>query len=208
MNLGSGTPLVFNSDDGSPLVPEQMRQCCHPHRVEDPLSSPLTLQYSGVIEATGGPLKTRAAQLAMQSGGCDTLSIDILEASRLAASAIDRPLGATGLTPDERWQDRVPLTPEQWSALRLLVAQKTADITQLIQHYRIGKALDHRMTTNDRATFARIATRRDFVELGHLHIRRPTRTMSTRSHDCSSEDQTSSTFSCTASPKRSARVGL
>jgi hypothetical protein len=120
--------------------------------------------------------------------GCDTWSSDILEASRLAANALNRPWGPKNATPDERWHARAPLTPEQRSTLRTIVAQKTLDITQSIQRERLEKALDQRMTANDRATVARVAIRQALVELGHLHIRRPTPTMSTQNKAGSSEN--------------------
>ena len=167
-----GPPLVLKSDNGSPFIAESTRECCRRHQVVNLLSPPLTPSYNGSVEATGGALKARAAQLAV-ADGCDTWSSDILEASRVAANTLNRPWGRSGPTPDERWHARAAITADQRDALATLIAQKNTDITQSIQRERRAKALADQLTANDRATVARVAIRQALVELGHLQIRRP-----------------------------------
>ena len=106
-----GPPLLLKSDNGSPFIAEATLACCRLHRVVNLLSPPLTPRYNGSIEATGGQLKARAAQLLL-CNACDRWTSDILEASRLAANALNRPWGPSAPTPDERWRDRPPITPE------------------------------------------------------------------------------------------------
>ncbi len=56
------------------------------------------------------------------------------------------------VSPEEVAASNRRLSPEQPSAQQALVAQKTLDLTQSIQRERLEKALDQRMTANDRAT--------------------------------------------------------
>lgn len=174
-----GPPLVLKSDNGSPFIAESTRDCCRAHRVVNLLSPPLTPSYNGSIEATGGALKARAAEI-IRINGCDTWTSDILEASRVAANTLNRPWGPSGPTPEERWHARPAITAAQRDALATLIAQKNTDITQSIQRERRAKALADELTdtgfalsANDRATVARVAIRQALVELGHLQIRRP-----------------------------------
>ncbi len=165
-------PLVLKSDNGSPFIADVTRQLCQRHQVLNLLSPPLTPQYNGSIEATGGQLKTRAALIARQLA-CDTWSSDILEAARLAANALNRPWGPSAPTPDECWLGRRACDDRQRAALAALAASKTTAIEQSIQRERQLKGLAPDLTAACAATVARTAIRQALVELGYLQIRRP-----------------------------------
>jgi hypothetical protein len=144
------------------------------------LSPPLTPQYNGSVEATGGALKTRAALLA-QLSSCDTWTSDILEAARLHANALNKPWGPAAPSPAERWLHKQPIEKEQRASLAALIDQKTNEITQSVKRERQEKGLAIELTAACAATVARTAIRQALVELGYLLIRRPTIT-STKSN--------------------------
>ncbi len=168
-------PLVLKSDNGSPFIAADTREVCSSNRVINLLSPPLTPQYNGSVEAAGGQLKTRAAQIA-QRHLCLTWSSDILESARLTANALNRPWGPSAPSPDERWGRRQQISGVQRQSLATLVDQKNIDITQSIQRQRRQNGLDAEMTAACRATVARTAIRQALVELGYLQIRSPTNT--------------------------------
>jgi transposase InsO family protein len=165
-------PLVLKTDNGSPFIADQTRELFRRNAVVNLLSPPLTPQYNGSIEATGGQLKTRAALLA-QLGTCDTWTSDILEAARLHANALNKPWGPAAPTPDQRWLSRGPIDKTQRASLAALIAQKTIDITQSIQRERLLKGFAIELSAACAATVARTAIRQALVELGYLQIRRP-----------------------------------
>jgi transposase InsO family protein len=165
-------PLILKSDNGSPFIAADTREACRSNSVINLLSPPLTPQYNGSIEAAGGQLKTRAAQIA-QHRQCDTWSSDILESARLSANALNRPWGLSAPTPDERWNQRQPIGDAPRQSLATLIEQKKLDITQSIQRERLQKGLATEMTAACTATVARTAIRQSLVELGYLQIRRP-----------------------------------
>lgn len=165
-------PLVLKTDNGSPFIAQETRCFCRQQGVVNLLSPALTPQYNGSIEAAGGQLKARAALIAQQQS-CDPSSGDILEAARLHGNALNRPWGTAGPTPDQRWNQRLPIGIEQRHSLAALIEQKNFDITQSIQRQRTQKGLSSEFTAADRATVARTATRQALVELGYLQIRRP-----------------------------------
>lgn len=179
-------PLVLKTDNGSPFIAEQTRQLLLAHSVVNLLSPPLTPQYNGSIEATGGQLKTRAALLA-QLSSCDTWTSDILEAARLEANTLSKPWGPSAPTPDQRWAARPPVQPEQRASLAALIQRKTSDITLSIQRERLQKGLAIELSAACTATVARTAIRQALVELGYLQIRRPA-IMSTQSKPVSSKN--------------------
>ena len=104
---------------------------------------------------------------------CDTWTSDILEASRLAANALNRPWGPSAPTPDERWRDRPPITTEQRDAFAALTSARTADLTQSLQRQRRQQGLATELTAACAAAVARTAIRQALEELGYLQIRRP-----------------------------------
>ena len=177
-------PLVLKTDNGSPFIAADTRDLCKEHGVVNLLSPPLTPQYNGSIEATGGQLKTRAAWIAQQQA-CDIWTSDILEAARAAANGLNRPWGPSAPTPDQRWLQRRPIDGEQRASLATLIAQKTIDITQSIQRERQAKGLAIELTAACRASVARTATRQALVELGYLQIRRPANTSTQSNADLS-----------------------
>ena len=142
-------------------------------------SPPITPQYNGSVEATGGQLKTRAAFIAARQS-CSNWTSDILEAARLSANALNRPWGPAAPTPLSRWQERTNIEQSQREQFAKQIQQNNLDITRSIQREREEKGLDSTMTAACVATVARTAIRQALVELGYLFIRRPA-TMSTES---------------------------
>lgn len=170
-----GPPLVLKSDNGSPFTAQTTRDFCGKSGVTNLLSPPLTPQYNGSIESTpggGGQFKTRAALIAQQQA-CGLWTSDLIEPARLAGNALNRPWGATGLTPDQRWLQRPAIADQQRTRLAQLIADKQCAITQSIQRERRLSGLADQQTAACRTTVARTATRQALVELGYLQLTRP-----------------------------------
>ena len=141
------------------------------------LSPPLTPQYNGSIESApgcGGQHKTRrGTALIAQQQACSLWTSDLIEAARLAGNALNRPWGAAGLTPDQRWLQRPAIADQQRTRLAQLVADKQCAITQSIQRERRLNGLADKQIAACKATVARTAIRQALVELGYLQLRRP-----------------------------------
>ena len=167
-----GPPLVLKSDNGSPFTAQATRELCRDNGVANLLSPPLTPQYNGSIESTGGQLKTRAALIAQQQA-CDLWTRDLIEAARLAGNALNRPWGAAGSTPAQRWLERHSIADTKRTRLAQLVADKQCAITQSIQRERRLNGLADKQIAACKATVARTAIRQALVELGYLQLRRP-----------------------------------
>ncbi len=76
-------------------------------------SPPHTPRYNGAIEAGIGSLKTRTQRYAAKDGHPGYWTTDDVAAAQVEANATARPQGETGPTPNDLWQTRRPITPEE-----------------------------------------------------------------------------------------------
>ena len=93
-------------------------------------SPPGTARYNGAVEAGIGSLKARLHHVAAAQGRAASptcapstgLRTGDLEAARLEANIEARPWGRAGPSPEQRWNERSPITIEQREAFGVVLA--------------------------------------------------------------------------------------
>jgi hypothetical protein len=123
-----GPPLVLKSDNGSPFTAEATLDFLHTWDVFALFSPPQTPRYNGAIEAGICSLKTRTERQATQHGRPTCWTCDDAAAAQAEANATARPQGPTGPTPDELWQARRTLTPEERILLHASVDEQRHEV--------------------------------------------------------------------------------
>ena len=119
-----GAPLVLKTDNGSPFCAEATLDFLHQAGVESLFSPPGTPRYNGAVEAGIGSLKTRSERHASHRGRPAAWSLDDLAAAQAEANSQARPHGPQGPAPDQAWNARRSLTPEQRTRFQATVAQQ------------------------------------------------------------------------------------
>jgi hypothetical protein len=160
-------PLVLKSDNGSPFIAEVFRMLLIRWKVTALLSPPHWPLYNGAIEAGFSASKTRIYLEAARHGRTDHWLADDVEAARQFANCASRPWGKLGPTPQQRWDGRSPITPQQ----RADFQKALADQEQRVRA-ELGLALIPDLDPKDRATVARESTRRALEGLGYLQVQR------------------------------------
>jgi transposase InsO family protein len=118
-----GAPLVLKSDNGSPFIAEELEAVLSRWGVWQ-LFSPVRLpSYNGSCEAGIGSMKTRTHHQATLRGHPGEWTCDDAEAARLQANATARPWGPHGPFPEEAWQRRLRISPEERAAFAESVRQ-------------------------------------------------------------------------------------
>ncbi len=130
------------------------------------MSPPCTPRYNGSVEAGAGTLKTRIIYHAAKHGMLGAWTSDDVEAARLQGNCATWPWGSCGLTPQETWEHRSPITPERRSEFRSTVAQKALELRQ--RFFLEGENLDPRPA----AAIRRAAIRAALESLGLLTVRK------------------------------------
>ena len=157
---------MLKSDNGSAFIAEALQDLLAAKSIENLRSPSWTPEYNGSCEAGNGAMAARTRCLAARRGTGEW-SADDCETARSLANAFVRPRGLHGLTPDEAWAARSPITPDERARFRMLVAQCERE-TRLDR----GLPLDLHLTGSDQAAITRAAIRRALVALGLLSIRR------------------------------------
>ena len=116
-----GAPLVLKSDNGSACGDTEVQRLCTRFGVRNLFSPPRTPRYNGSIEAGISSLTTRTEQAAARRGCPDDWTYDDAELARWEANATARPRGINGPSPDELWNARTPVTPEERDAFQQTV---------------------------------------------------------------------------------------
>jgi hypothetical protein len=170
-----GPPLVLKSDNGGPFQGTAVTTLLAQWRVENLCSPAYTPSYNGSVEATGGCVKARLAELARRQGPGGWSSSDHLEAARQAANQCNRPWGVTGPTPSECWQQRQRLCGVERFAFAQKVIWLRAHIAADLAEQRRARGLPPvpDSATYARSTVDRASIRQALVALGYLEIRRP-----------------------------------
>jgi len=162
-----GPPLLAKADNGSPFISQELKDLLRLWEVTLLLSPPYWPQYNGSIEAGFGSAKTRIHIEAARHGRMDHWLLDDVEAARLLANGDSRPWGVTGPTPQERWDRRAPITPQQRQDFRQAVCQHKKTIRA-----ELGYRPDEELKRRARATLDREAISRALQGLGYLHVAR------------------------------------
>ena len=118
--LEHGPPLVLKADNGSAFIAEDTRDFLCQHGVVLLRSPPYTPTYNGACEAGNGTVKHLAHTIACRHGRPGRWTLDDLEAARLWANRriTDR---AQSQTPQQRFAQRPPITPDQRRELRCAI---------------------------------------------------------------------------------------
>ena len=125
-----GAPLVLKADNGSAFIADATRDFLLPWSVNLLFSPPHTPEYNGSIEAGIGSLKMRTERYATRDGHPGFWTSDDVSAAQTEANATARPQGETGPTPNELWQARRPLGPEERRLCQETVQQKRAELNE------------------------------------------------------------------------------
>ena len=118
----------MKADNGSAFIADATRDFLFPFGVKLLFSPPHTPEYNGAIEAGIGSLKTRTERYASKAGHPGYWTCDDVAAAQTEANATARPKGPTGPTPDQLWQDRRTITPEQRCLFEASVARHREEV--------------------------------------------------------------------------------
>ena len=121
-----GAPLVLKSDNGSCFIGMETQAVLQRWGVQQLVSPPYLPRYNGAIEAGIGQLKTRTHIIATQHNRPGRWTADDLEGAVLLANRTLRPWEASGPTPEERWNDRMPIAECERIRLRRLKKENMA----------------------------------------------------------------------------------
>ena len=161
-----GAPLVLKSDNGSAFAAPPVATLLDDFGVTPLFSPPRTPSYNGSIEAGIGALKIRTDAHAARHGHSGFWTGDDVAAARLEANAYARPRGPHGPSPDESWEVRASILPEQ----RLSFRHAVEDHRCTVRH-ELGLSPDADSVATQR-TVDRAAIRRALVGLGYLQVAR------------------------------------
>jgi transposase InsO family protein len=163
MFVNHGTPLVMKTDNGPAFIAEAMHEFFWQFAVNSLFSPPYTPRYNGAIEAGIGSLKMRTERHATLHGHPGYWTLDDVEAARQEANATARPQGPIGPTPDELWDERRPITPEQRRAFQDSVKRQRAEV-----NVKEGRYPNVEVSSAEERRLQREAIRRALGEHGYL----------------------------------------
>lgn len=157
-----GAPLVLKHDGGFKGL--QIQELLNAWQVTALLSPPHTPRYNGSIEAGIGALKTRTHHLAAGMGRPEYWTCDDLEAARLQGNQNPN---RSGLTPEDRWNQRNKITAEDRAGFTQLVRQLEANIESGWK-----RNMESEPTTQERTSARRLAVGRALEAHGSLYVHR------------------------------------
>jgi transposase InsO family protein len=152
-----GVPLVLKTDNGSAFVADATQDFLFSLGVNLLFSPPRTPWYNGSIEAGIGSLKTRTERHASRAGHPAYWTSDDAAAAQTEANATARPQSETGPTPDELWQTRHPVKPEERRLFQETVQRR---------RHELGRQGE--LSSKEERRMQREAIRRALVEHGIL----------------------------------------
>lgn len=155
-----GPPLVLKTDNGGHFTGAPVAALLERAGVLQLLSPARTPAYNGSCEAGIGAFKAFVAALAACAGRPGEWTCDLVERARVLANDTLRPWGASGPTPTEFWNQRVPIGDAERASFRARAAVLECEVR----------------TTREEgvsdATVRRESLRRALEERGILLIRR------------------------------------
>ena len=162
-----GAPLVLKHDGGPGFIAQATQTFLEEHEVHSVRSPAYTPQYNGSIERSLGWDKERIEQIAEQAGHAGVWRKDDIERARLQANATLFPRALGGLTPDEAFGARSPITAKERKGFQRTVDELTQ--LELRKHQDESGRLIVRVGFE---TLERRAITRALVKHGYLTIRR------------------------------------
>lgn len=167
-----GAPLVLKSDNGTSLCAKAVRLTLAANKILALVSPPACPGYNGACEAGIGALQVQIHYIAAASGrerawACD----DVL----MARQAVNTRVRENGLSAEDLWKARRPITPEEreqlWSAYR---AELRSEFVQ--RGHKSDSPLTHsEQTSLDRAAISRALAEVNLVQFRRQWIRPPIR---------------------------------
>jgi transposase InsO family protein len=112
-----GAPLVLKCDNGPGFVARALKQFLCDRSVVTLYSPPYAPWYNGAIERANRSLKEATEHVAEQAGHAGSWTSADMHAARLRLNRGNRPWGAEGPTPEERWESRDALTMDERDVL-------------------------------------------------------------------------------------------
>jgi transposase InsO family protein len=102
-------PIAMKMDGGPGFCSVSVRLLLAMYGILALVSPPRSPSYNGSIEAANGSLKKRTAHRAMREGRIEMWTEADLEWALAQANERGRPWGASGPTPEEKWQETKPM---------------------------------------------------------------------------------------------------
>jgi transposase InsO family protein len=162
-----GSPWVLKTDNGSAFIADALRWYLQRWRVFQLFSPPHTPAYNGSIEASIGSLKKRTERQSELAGQAGLWTSDHVDLARVEANTSARPRRLHGLTPDQVWQARGPLTAEDRDRFQATVEQFRTEA-----RVEQGLPAEEPLTRLQQAAVDRVAFRRALVAHDLLLFRR------------------------------------
>jgi transposase InsO family protein len=157
----------MKSDNGPAYRSTEVQSVLRSHDVLHLFSPPATPSYNGSCEAGVGSIKTRAFYEAARHDRPEAWTCEDIEAARCQANETARPWGPAGPTPQERFDEKLPITQAERSMF--LASYKAYAASE--RHER-GISLDAQLDHYQQASIDRVAIVRALVEHGYLQFRR------------------------------------
>ena len=160
-------PLVLKCDNESSFCAHELKAWARDKGVLLLFSPEAMPSYNGSIEAGIGSIKTRAHYEAARQGRPGEWTCDDVEAAVQQANTTARPHGHLGPTPQETWNDRMPLGQAERELFgRTYRRCRARECTE--RGLPWGQQLQHR----EQASVDRVAIGRALIEHGFLLVRR------------------------------------
>jgi transposase InsO family protein len=158
-----GAPLVLKADNGSAFIADATQEYLSAFGVNLLFSPPRTPRYNGSIEAGIGSLKTRTERHATRAGHPGYWTFEDVEHAQAEANATARPQGPMGPAPNQIWEERRPVTPEQRNVFQTTVHRQRQEV-----NVQEGIAQDARLQPQKERQLNRAAIRRALGEHDYL----------------------------------------
>jgi transposase InsO family protein len=162
--LRYGAPLVIKADNGKCFVGHLLLELMMHFGVTPLFSPPYLPQYNGAVEAGNGSLKTYTRLEALRHGRT-VWTPDDLEVACEVANCSARPWGATGPSPNDRWDARRSITDSQRQRFQTTLATLKPQVAA-----ELGLRPQDLKRRAVRAIVDRTATRRALEGLGFLFV--------------------------------------
>ena len=162
-----GAPVVLKSDNGSPFFAALTKALFATWQVWPLYSPPGMPRYNGSIEASIGSLKNWTDYMAYLAGHAGDWKMADCEHALDEANRVARPRGRHGLTPEQAWAERRPVTLSEHEAFGAKVRRCEAQVRGFK-----GITLDANLDHYEQAELHRGVLQQVLLESGLLTITR------------------------------------
>ena len=165
-----GRPLVIKCDNGSAFIAHELVEWLRGLRIVLLYSPPRYPQYNGALERSNGVLKGYTQSQAIREGHDQCWTESNLSQAMTLANQISRPWGRRGPSPQEAWQNRMPVNDEQ--RRRFL---ERLELQRQIDRVELGLDPQADLSRDDQARLDRSAVTKVLVEQEYLTMSHVTR---------------------------------